>query len=278
MIKKFAKRLDYEVPKKLQNFIVDIILGESNSEIHQIVPIYPTGFPLVVNVYGVKPTFKINDEKFQPTSRLHIAGQICNAKIISEINGVLGQVGVVLYPTALYYLFHQGGENFTNRWKELVGVSPLPASELIEDLSKNHSVENRVALILDYLETLAEKRLPPIEWLDASLIKIFNENGKISQEDLIEGSGVSSRHYRRIFKQVIGTSPKYFCKVIQLNTVFELLNGSSTVKLHHLALDCGYYDQAHFINDFNRVIGNSPEQFLNGTHSFIKSYMGRRGV
>jgi len=72
-------------------------------------------------------------------------------------------------------------------------------------------------------------------------------------------SGVCERHFRRIFKKVIGVAPKYFCKVIQLNTVFDMLSTSATEKLHHLALDCGYYDQSHFINDFNRLIGESPE-------------------
>ena len=69
-------------------------------------------------------------------------------------------------------------------------------------------------------------------------------------------------------------SPKYFCKVIQINFNFELLRTSNTEKLHHLALDCGYYDQAHFINDFNRFIGESPTKFLRGQHGFVKSYSG----
>lgn len=278
MIKKFGKILDYEVPEKLQNFVVNFILDESEKNVHQIVPIFPTGFPLIVNVYGDKPSFLINEEQIQPTTRLHIAGQVWNAKITSEINGQFGQVGVVLYPTALYYLFHQAGKNFTNNWKSFKENSPVQASELVENLAKSNSVKNRIDLLINFIETLVEQRLPSIDWLDSSLIKIFNENGKISQEDLIEKSGVSSRHYRRIFKQVIGTSPKYFCKIIQLNTVFEMLSITPSAKFYHLALECGYYDQAHFINDFKRFIGESPERFLNGKDSYLKSYMGRRGI
>lgn len=69
--------------------------------------------------------------------------------------------------------------------------------------------------------------------------------------------------------------PKYYCKVIQINTFFELLNSPAKEKLHHLALDCGYYDQSHFIRDFIKFIGESPEKFLNGNHAYIKTYLGR---
>ena len=87
---------------------------------------------------------------------------------------------------------------------------------------------------------------------------------------------ISLRHFRRKFKEIIGVSPKYFCKIIQLNTVFEMLNSSDIEKTHHLALDCGYFDQAHFIRDFKKMIGSSPRKFLEGNYSFVKEYMGRK--
>ena len=42
--------------------------------------------------------------------------------------------------------------------------------------------------------------------------------------------------------------------------------------MHLLALDCGYYDQSHFINDFNKLIGNTPENFLQGNQTYLKNY------
>ncbi len=62
-------------------------------------------------------------------------------------------------------------------------------------------------------------------------MKILENKGKIDQAELINSSKVSERHFRRIFKKVIGVPPKYFCKVIQLNTVFDLLNNSAFDKL-----------------------------------------------
>lgn len=128
---------------------------------------------------------------------------------------------------------------------------------------------------MGFLCILSNSKLPHINWLDATLAEIFGRNGIVSQTELLDKIRMGPRHFRRRFKEIIGVSPKYYCKVVQLNAIFDLLKIRETEKLHHLALDCGYYDQSHFINDFNRLIGESPEKFLNGEHAFVKTYLGQ---
>ncbi|MGM1057448.1 MAG: helix-turn-helix domain-containing protein [Bacteroidota bacterium] len=278
MIKNFARKIEYEVPELLQDLIVGFILGKTKKEVNEIIPMYPCGYSTLFNIFGVKPYLSINGQRQQTESRLIIAGQICNANINFHIDGIFGQIGIVLYPTANYYLFHKTGDKFLNTWCSLQESSPLDTQELIQNLAMENSIQGRLLHIIDFLILLEKQRLPAICWLEDSLVKIFVKNGNVSQHELVEDSNLTARHYRRIFKKVIGVSPKYYCKVIQLATVFELLNNSEEEKLHHLALDCGYYDQSHFIHDFQKLIGNSPENFLNGEYSYLKTYMGRRGI
>lgn len=278
MIKDFAKKLEYEVPEILQDLVIGFIVGKTQIAVKETIPMYPSGYSILFNIYGDKPFLSINGNKQQTGSCLILAGQICNAKINFNINGIFGQVGVVLHPTANYYLFHKTGINFLNTWRNLEDCSPICTKHLVQHLSKENSLEDRILLLTDYLRTLQKKRIAPIAWLEKSLFTIFIRNGHVSQQELIKDAAVTIRHYRRIFKMVIGVSPKYYCKIIQLATVFELLKEAEEQKLHHLALDCGYYDQSHFIRDFQKLIGNSPENFLNGKHSYLKTYMGRRGV
>lgn len=278
MIKKFAHLLDYEIPDELKCLVIATIVGESKEKVKLSIPMYATGFPMLVNISGDLPAFFLDDEIYEYKSRLVLAGQIYRTNIRFKINGVFEQIGVILHPTAPYYLFHKPGIQLINKWTGLADVTDENTKELEVSLSKCKSAVEQIELILGFLKDLLPARLPEIPWLEQSLMKIFQNNGKIDQADLISSSGVSERHFRRIFKRVIGVPPKYFCKVIQLNTVFELLNNSALDKIHHLALDCGYYDQSHFINDFNKLIGESPENFLNGDHAYIKTYMGRHGV
>lgn len=278
MIKKFAQIMPYEIPEELRCFVIAFILGESKEKVKLSIPMYATGFPVLVNISGDLPVFYINDKIYDYKSRLVLAGQIHKANISFKLNGVFEQIGVILHPSAPYYLFHKPGIHLINKWTSLVDVTDEKTKELEDSLSECRSAVERIEEVLQFFKDLLPNRLPEIPWLEISLMKIFERNGKIDQADLIDSSGVSERHFRRMFKKVIGVPPKYFCKVIQLNTVFDLLNSSAYDKLHHLALDCGYYDQSHFINDFNRMIGESPENFLNGDHAYIKSYMGTRGL
>lgn len=277
MIKDFAKKISYEVPEVLQSLVVGFILGKTEEPVKETVPMYPSGYSLLFQIYGDIPFLSIDGKKQLTRSRFLVAGQICDAKIEFHITGILDQVGVILYPTASYYLFHNSGDYFLNTWRSLKEASPICIKELKKELAEETSTENRILCLINFLKLLEKHRLQPICWLEDSLKKIFSRNGNISQRELIKDAGLSERHYRRIFKKVIGVSPKYFCKIIQLSTVFELLNNAREEKIHHLALDCGYYDQSHFIRNFQKLIGNSPENFLNSKHAYLKTYMGRRG-
>ncbi len=278
MIKHFAKKVEYEIPEKLERIIVAIISGKSDKEIDLTVPIFATGFPLVVNIYGDKPTFTIDDKPYTTASNLVVAGQIYKSKIIFTQTGIFGNLGIVLHPMAPYYLFHKPGAFFNNMWTGFRNSSPTCCSKLMEELSTCTTNKDRIHLILEFLIQLEQDRLPAIPWLETSINLILLKDGQINQEELIDKAGISIRHFRRVFKNVIGVPPKYFCKVIQLNTVFQLLSESSSDKMHLLALDCGYYDQAHFIKDFNKFIGDTPENFLQGDQAFLKEYMGRRRI
>lgn len=218
----------------------------------------------------------MDNKTFLPESGLSLAGQICNAAINIEVDGRFGQIGFMLYPSAPYYLFHKRGSFFANKLLTIGELSPLGTDILLTNLAScDHSL-GRVELLMGFLKNLVRLRRPPIDWLDRSLEEIFRYDGKIAQKDLTQNVGISERHLRRMFKEVVGVSPKYFCKVVQLNTVFELLRSSDSTKLHDLALECGYYDQAHFIHDFNRLIGKSPKSFLQGRYALVKTYLGRR--
>ncbi len=276
MIKRFAQKVECEIPENLRSLVMAIIIGKTEDKIDLTIPIFATGFPLIVNIFGDKPTFTVNELPYQTESNLVVAGQIYNSRIVFRQTGIFGNVGLILHPTATYYLFHKPGKFFNNMWTRFHDSSPLSCCDLKKNLDECSEVNSRIKLLLMFLSQLEKNRLPSIPWLETSVNRILQKNGLISQEELIEEAGVSVRHYRRIFKDVIGVPPKYFCKVIQLNSVFQLLHDTKSEKMHLLALDCGYYDQSHFINDFNKLIGDTPENFLQGNQSYLKEYMGRQ--
>ncbi len=276
---KLFEQIDCEIPLGLSDFVLAVVQGETTMPVQISMPMPATGFPMLIYIYRNIPNLTVHGESFTPTKvPLNLAGQIDISGIRMEVNGTFGQIGLVLHPLAPYYLFHMPGGALLNCWKDLLGVLPDKTRTYFDSISKDMEPSNIISLVIEAMQNLIEHRIEPIAWLDQTLMEIFAHNGVISLGNLVRKSNLSERHFRRKFKEIVGVTPKYYCKVIQLNSVFEIIKSGSSEKLHLLALDCGYYDQAHFINDFNKYIGESPGHFLNGEYIYLKSYLGRTRI
>ena len=73
--------------------------------------------------------------------------------------------------------------------------------------------------------------------------------------------GKSARQIDRLFHQYVGTSPKSFHRLSRFQNAVHSIRFSRRRPWALLALDLGYYDQAHFINEFNRFSGWTPNEF-----------------
>jgi AraC-like DNA-binding protein len=74
--------------------------------------------------------------------------------------------------------------------------------------------------------------------------------------------GLSARHFIDAFRDEVGLTPKLFARVQRFQQVVRRLGAGGPVEWAAVALDCGYYDQAHFIHDFRAFSGLSPTAYL----------------
>jgi len=104
--------------------------------------------------------------------------------------------------------------------------------------------------------------------------------------EVTERTGFSARRFIDLFEKEVGLTPKLFCRVQRFQRVLQEIhtgpdssgpdshvNGSSaagstkagngkSIDWVSLALNCGYYDQAHFIHDFRAFSGINPSTYL----------------
>ena len=86
-----------------------------------------------------------------------------------------------------------------------------------------------------------------------------NHDGKIAS---VTGQiGLSSRRFVELFRQQVGLTPKVFCRVLRFQRVLKTLREAKDLEWADLALSCGYYDQAHFIHDFQSFSGLTPSAY-----------------
>jgi AraC-like DNA-binding protein len=74
--------------------------------------------------------------------------------------------------------------------------------------------------------------------------------------------GMSAKRFIERFKAQVGFSPKRYCRVRRFQRAVAHAHQGEHVDWAQVALDCGYYDQAHFIHEFRAFSGLTPTDYL----------------
>ncbi|HJZ94654.1 MAG TPA: helix-turn-helix domain-containing protein [Gemmataceae bacterium] len=75
-------------------------------------------------------------------------------------------------------------------------------------------------------------------------------------------AGLSRRRFTDLFRAEVGLTPKRFCRVVRFQEVLQRVQRCRRVDWASVALSAGYFDQAHFINDFREFCGVTPTTYL----------------
>jgi AraC-like DNA-binding protein len=90
--------------------------------------------------------------------------------------------------------------------------------------------------------------------------------------EVADRTGFSHRRFIELFKQHVGMTPKLFCRVRRFQQVLRRITSGEPVNWSDLALDGGYFDQAHFIHDFRAFSGINPSKYLASYKDFPRHH------
>jgi len=90
---------------------------------------------------------------------------------------------------------------------------------------------------------------------------ILNERAILTVEDLAAQTGINVRSLQRLFSQYVGVSPKWVIRRYRLHELLEQMHSGQRLDWAQLAVDLGYFDQAHLINDFKSIVGYTPTEY-----------------
>ena len=98
--------------------------------------------------------------------------------------------------------------------------------------------------------------------LAGQLVNRICEDRDIKTVDgLVAAFGIGKRSLQRIFNEYVGVSPKWVIRRYRLHELIERSNSGDVADWSQLALELGYFDQAHLINDFHSITGYSPTEY-----------------
>jgi AraC-like DNA-binding protein len=70
--------------------------------------------------------------------------------------------------------------------------------------------------------------------------------------------GLSPKRFIERFKAAVGVSPKRYCRILRFQSALAEASRGEHLDWTRIAMDCGYFDQAHFIHDFRAFAGITP--------------------
>jgi AraC-like DNA-binding protein len=96
--------------------------------------------------------------------------------------------------------------------------------------------------------------------------RIESSQGRIAVEALSGEIGLSRQHLTRLFERHVGVGVKFFARVVRVQSILRRLARKDRDALRpgwaEVALDYGFFDQAHFGLDFKALTGLTPKAYL----------------
>ena len=86
----------------------------------------------------------------------------------------------------------------------------------------------------------------------------YNED--LSIEELAQYSGLSSRHFRRIFQRIYSISPTKYMTILRIQAAMKALQNPH-LSITEIALLCGFSDSNYFSRKFKAETGKSPLEY-----------------
>jgi AraC-like DNA-binding protein len=127
--------------------------------------------------------------------------------------------------------------------------------ELLDQLAGSDSPRDQIARF--------EAALPapqPLDPIDRALAHLAAAHGLTPVDALADAASLSSRQFRRLCLERAGVSPKRLARVLRFRHAAAHA-ANPRRDWADVALACGYYDQAHLINEFRELAGIPPAQF-----------------
>jgi AraC-like DNA-binding protein len=78
---------------------------------------------------------------------------------------------------------------------------------------------------------------------------------------LLKMAGMDKRALQRLFQKYVGIGAKWVIQRYRLHEAIARVQESPRMDWAALALELGYFDQAHFTRDFRALVGQSPAEY-----------------
>jgi AraC-like DNA-binding protein len=146
--------------------------------------------------------------------------------------------------------------SLNDKTARLAEVAGQTTRVLFQHLARCSSIEARI-------EALGSRLVmrPKVTEVQQAIAQLVRNRGHLTVPDFACAAGLGDRQLRRACLRHSGLGPKQLSRILRFRHASKLLR-EGAANLAGVALDCGYYDQAHMIREFRLLGGTSPLRYL----------------
>ena len=256
----------------LARFIECFWTLESDSNLPATVPetILPDGCVELILNFGApfRELKEDGNEEQQPD--LFAVGQMTQPMTIAP-TGPVQLLGIRFHPGGTAPFFPIPMHQLTNQVVELDAIDSGLAKKLMAVAGNSALLLQKIAAVEACLAYRAS-HFGNDSGLHRVAANAVHVGGRITIDQLAASAGISGRQLERRFRNEVGIAPKLFCRILRFQQVFRAVEKNSA-GWAGVAADCGYYDQAHLIRDFQEFARQTPAVFLTQSGQLTEAFM-----
>ena len=203
-----------------------------------------------------------------------VVGQMTRPVLVAP-TGAVRLLGIRFAPGGtLPFLPVLAGE-LTDRITPLDEVAPTLDREIRRLLDLPCAWREKIPLV----EAVLIRRLAAHAARGASLqpavALLLSSGGRVSVDRVAAHLALGHRQLERRFLREVGLGPKMLGRILRFQQVFRAVEDPAA-DWAGVAVDCGYYDQAHLIRDFRQFAGQSPGLLFDDFSRFTEQFTRKR--
>jgi AraC-like DNA-binding protein len=184
-----------------------------------------------------------------------------SGRFARELRGRGRAVGVKFRPGGFrpFVAFDVAALTGTDRTvQDMFGSAGTALAEAIEATPDDRAA---TGVMEDFLRARRPAPDPNVELIARLAREMLRDPGLTRVDELAARAELSPRSLQRLFRRYVGVSPKWMLQRYRLHEAAERVAEGRVDDWTALALDLGYADQAHFINDFRALVGRTPGEY-----------------
>jgi len=164
-------------------------------------------------------------------------------------------IGIVFEPGGFPPFVRECAHLFTNCSVDLESVWGTSARSLHDRLLELPTPQARLRCLEQFLRLNFNGCLTRHPVVDFALSRFRRAAAVATVHEVAKSTGWSERRFSQIFREQVGFSPKVWTRILRFQRAVEQLHAGADLPWAELALDCGFYDQSHFANEFRAFSG-----------------------